>query len=137
MKILVVYATRAGSTAEVAQAIGQELCAAGAEAVVHEVGRAEHVADLATFESVVLGSAMRYGAWLPEMTQFIETHAAELARWRARCCSPCRLRDWAPRCSPPSRPTWRSHWRCWASCCAFRQRCVSSAADSRHLLRCT
>lgn len=78
MNVLVVYATRAGSTAEVAQAIAQQLCASGVEAVVREVGQATQHDDLSHFGAVVLGSAIRYGAWLPEMSQFIESHAAKL-----------------------------------------------------------
>ena len=68
-KALVVYATRAGSTGEVAQIISERLCALGFDAEVQPV---ESVSSLSGFQAVVLGSAVRYGAWLPEMTKFIE-----------------------------------------------------------------
>ena len=76
-KALVVYATRAGSTGEVAQVISERLCAAGFDAEVQPV---ESVSSLAGFHAVVLGSAVRYGAWLPEMTRFIESRRSELAQ---------------------------------------------------------
>ncbi len=76
-KALVVYATRAGSTGEVAQAISERLCAIGFDAEVQPV---DSVSSLAGFQVVVLGSAARYGAWLPEMTKFIESHRSELAQ---------------------------------------------------------
>ena len=76
-RALVVYATRAGSTGEVAQAISERLCTMGFDAEVQPV---ESVSILSGFQAVVLGSAVRYGAWLPEMTKFIESHRSELAQ---------------------------------------------------------
>ena len=76
-RALVVYATRAGSTGEVAQVISERLCAMGFDAEVQPV---ESVGSLAGFEAVVLGSAVRYGAWLPEMTKFIASRRSELAQ---------------------------------------------------------
>jgi menaquinone-dependent protoporphyrinogen oxidase len=66
-RVLVAYATRAGSTAEVAQAVAQRLCAAGFDAEVRPV---EDVKSLDGFDAVVLGSAIRYSAWLPEVLKF-------------------------------------------------------------------
>ena len=76
-KALVVYATRAGSTGEVAQVISERLCAAGFDVEVQPV---ESLISLSGFQAVVLGSAVRYGAWLPEMKKFIESRRGELAR---------------------------------------------------------
>ena len=76
-KALVVYATRAGSTGEVAQVISERLCAMGFDAEVQPV---ESVSSLSGFQAVVLGSAVRYGAWLPEMTKFIESQRSALAQ---------------------------------------------------------
>ena len=61
-KVLVVYATRAGSTGEVAQVISERLCAMGFDAQIQSV---ESVNNLSGFQAVVIGSAVRYGAWLP------------------------------------------------------------------------
>ena len=76
-KALVVYATRAGSTGEVAQVIPERLCAMGFDAAVQPV---ESVSSLSGFQAVVLGSAVRYGAWLPEMTKFIGSQHSALAQ---------------------------------------------------------
>jgi menaquinone-dependent protoporphyrinogen oxidase len=76
-KVLVVYATRAGSTGEVAQAIAERLCAGGFDAEVRPV---DDVSALDGVQAVVLGSAIRYGAWLPEMTKFVESRRSELSR---------------------------------------------------------
>ena len=67
-RILVAYATRTGSTAEVADAIARHLCAAGLAAEARPVGE---VTTLEGVSGAVLGSAVRYAAWLPEMTDFI------------------------------------------------------------------
>ena len=75
-KILVAYASRCGSTGEIAAAIGEELCAAGAETVVLPV---KEVKSLAGFDAVVLGSATRMGKLLPEATEFLKKNAADPA----------------------------------------------------------
>lgn len=75
-KVLVTYATRAGSTGEVAQAISERLCTLGFDAEVRPVAT---VNSLVGFQAVVLGSAIRYSAWLPEMLKFIESQRSALA----------------------------------------------------------
>lgn len=76
-KILVTYASRLGSTAGVAEAIGKTLTESGAQV---EVRRMEEVADLAPYDAVVAGSAIRGKKWLPEAMQFMQAHQAELRR---------------------------------------------------------
>ena len=76
-KILVAYASRAGSTAGVAEAIGQTLAESGAQV---EVRPMKDVKDLAPYRAVVAGSAVRGGKWLPEAMQFMRTHQATLAQ---------------------------------------------------------
>ena len=75
-KILVTYASRTGSTAEVAEAIGKTLAADGARVDVIPM---KEVKDLAQYRAVVAGSAIRKSKWLPEAVQFVETHRATLA----------------------------------------------------------
>ena len=76
-KILVAYASRAGSTAGVAEAIGVTLAESGAQV---EVRLMEDVKDLAPYRAVVAGSAIHGGKWLPEAMQFMRTHRAALAQ---------------------------------------------------------
>jgi menaquinone-dependent protoporphyrinogen oxidase len=74
-KILVTYASRLGSTAEVAEAIGKTLRESGAEV---DVIRMQDVRDLAPYRAVVAGSAIRGKQWLPEATRFMRQHQAAL-----------------------------------------------------------
>src|SRR5512137_2127310 len=76
-KILVTYATRAGSTAGVAEAIGSRLAEAGGEV---EVLPMQEVKDLSTYRAVVLGSAIQDRQWLPEAMDFVRQRKDELAR---------------------------------------------------------
>ncbi|MCA9907864.1 MAG: flavodoxin domain-containing protein, partial [Anaerolineae bacterium] len=74
---LVTYASRTGSTAGVAEAIGKTLSESGA---LVDVLPMQNVKDLAPYDAVVLGSAIRAAAWLPEALDFVRTHRAALAR---------------------------------------------------------
>jgi menaquinone-dependent protoporphyrinogen oxidase len=74
-KILVTYASRLGSTAGVAEAIGKTLHDNGAEV---EVRRMQDVSDLSPYSAVVAGSAIRGKQWLPEAMHFVQTHQAAL-----------------------------------------------------------
>lgn len=76
-KILVTYASRTGSTAGVAEAIGAALAAHGAEVDVRPM---EEVSDLSPYRAIVAGSAIRDRQWLPEAMAWAQTHRAELAR---------------------------------------------------------
>lgn len=78
-KILVTYASRAGSTAGVAEAIGKTLAESGAQVDVIPMN---DVKDLSPYQAVVAGSAIRGSKWLPEALEFIKTHRAELAQKR-------------------------------------------------------
>lgn len=74
-KILVTYATRAGSTAEVAQKVGQTLAELG-EAV--DILPIKDVQDVAGYKAVVIGSAIRFGTILPEAVKFLEQNREAL-----------------------------------------------------------
>jgi menaquinone-dependent protoporphyrinogen oxidase len=76
-KILVTYASRSGSTAGVAEAIGKTLAEGGTQVDVLPM---QEVKDLAPYQAVVAGSAIQAGQWLPEAMQFVKANRAELAR---------------------------------------------------------
>jgi len=76
-KILVAYASRAGSTAGVAEAIGKTLAESGVQVDVLPM---KDVTDLAPYRAVVAGSAIQGKQWLPEAMQFMQAHQAALAQ---------------------------------------------------------
>jgi len=76
-RILVTYASRAGSTVGVAEAIGQTLAESGAQV---EVRPMQDVTDLTPYRAVVAGSAIQGKRWLPEAMQFVQVHRATLAQ---------------------------------------------------------
>ena len=76
-KILVTYASRFGSTAGVAEAIGKTLAEGGSQVDVLPM---RDVRDITVYDAVVAGSAINGGAWLPEAMQFVRDHQAELKR---------------------------------------------------------
>lgn len=75
-EILVTYASRAGSTRGVAEAIGATLAESGIQVVVLPM---QDVKDPAPYRAVVAGSAIQGRQWLPEAMQFVQTHRATLA----------------------------------------------------------
>jgi menaquinone-dependent protoporphyrinogen oxidase len=76
-KILITYASRSGTTAEIAEAIGKRLTDGGAQV---EVLPMQDVEDLSMYRAVVAGSAIRSSKWLPEAMQFVRTHRSELSK---------------------------------------------------------
>jgi menaquinone-dependent protoporphyrinogen oxidase len=78
--ILVTYASRTGSTAGVAEAIGQTLAESGAQVEVRPMQDIKSSQELAAYGAVVAGSAIQGRRWLPEAMQFMRTYQAELAR---------------------------------------------------------
>ncbi len=85
-KILVTYASRTGSTAEIAEAIGKTLSEGGAQVDVIPMS---DVKDLSMYQAVVAGSAIRGSKWLPEAAQFIRTHQSTLAKKRFAMFTVC------------------------------------------------
>jgi menaquinone-dependent protoporphyrinogen oxidase len=76
-KILVTYASRAGSTAGVAKAIADTLIEGGAEVDLRPM---QDVTDVTPYRAVVAGSAIHGQKWLPEAMQFLRTFQAPLAQ---------------------------------------------------------
>lgn len=74
-RILVTYATRAGSTVEVAAAIGESLSKCGFAVDVKPV---KEKPSLANYQAVLMGSAIRMGSWLPEAVDFVKANQPAL-----------------------------------------------------------
>jgi menaquinone-dependent protoporphyrinogen oxidase len=75
MHVLVASQTQHGSTREIADLIGATLAARGIETDIRDV---ENVHDLASYDAVVLGSAVYMGSWTKPAKVFVERHADEL-----------------------------------------------------------
>jgi menaquinone-dependent protoporphyrinogen oxidase len=77
MKILVGYATKHGSTAEVAEFIGQVFREHDIDTTVSKVEDIQSVKD---YDAFVLGSPVYASLWLTEMSQFLERFEGELSK---------------------------------------------------------
>ena len=75
--ILIAYASRNGSTAEIAQAIGKELHAACHAADVAETGT---VASPAGYDAVVIGGPMYMGQIVGDIGKFVKRFREDLAK---------------------------------------------------------
>ena len=77
MKILIAYASKHGSTQDVADAVGAALVETGVEAHVTSV---RAVRDASAYDAVVLGAPLYMGRWHKEALRFVRTHRQELER---------------------------------------------------------
>jgi menaquinone-dependent protoporphyrinogen oxidase len=76
-RILVTYASKAGSTMEVAERIAKNLSSQNLPVDIQPVGKGT---DLTQYQAVVLGSAIRAGNLLPEVKAFMEKHQEQLSQ---------------------------------------------------------
>ena len=74
--ILVAYASKRGSTAEVATFVGKRLRERG---LVVDVRKAAEVEDLAFYDGVVLGGSLYFGRWHDDAASFLKRFRAALA----------------------------------------------------------
>jgi menaquinone-dependent protoporphyrinogen oxidase len=74
--LLLAYATKHGSTQEVAESIAKTLAASGHEV---DVRAAADVRDLGGFDGVILGGALYMGRWHRDAVGFLERHRHALA----------------------------------------------------------
>ncbi len=70
-RILIAYASRMGSTREIAQAIAQVLTQRGA---VVDVLAVDEVEQIEGYQAVIVGSSIREQAWLPEAKRFVQIY---------------------------------------------------------------
>ncbi|SES40137.1 flavodoxin domain-containing protein [Actinokineospora terrae] len=78
-RVLVLYASKMGSTKEIAEAVCAELAAHGLRAKVHDV---LEVRALDGYDAVVLGSAVYAARWRRSAARFFRRHRQELAARR-------------------------------------------------------
>ncbi len=76
MAILIVYASKHGSTQGIAERIAEKLRQLGKEAEARPV---DAVDDPGSYEAIVIGSAVYYGSWLKEATEWVRRNQAILA----------------------------------------------------------
>jgi menaquinone-dependent protoporphyrinogen oxidase len=74
-KILIAYASRTGATKDTAQVIAKILTESG---LLVDVLPVESLNDLASYQAVVVGSAIQDRQWLPEAVTFIQRYRAAL-----------------------------------------------------------
>jgi menaquinone-dependent protoporphyrinogen oxidase len=67
-KILIAYASKFGTTGEVAEAIGDVLCQ---EDNTVETKWVKNVKDLNNYDAVIIGSPIHYDKWMSEATEFV------------------------------------------------------------------
>jgi menaquinone-dependent protoporphyrinogen oxidase len=91
-KILVAYATRYGSTREVAEAAATALCEQGVDA---EVRPAKNVTAIGGYAGVVLATPFYIGSMLKEATRFLERNrgALEVLPVALLACGPVSAED--------------------------------------------
>lgn len=77
MNVLVAYASRHGSTADIAERIAKTLTLRGHPAEAVPVERVQNLADV---QAVVIGSAAYMGKWLGPARGFVRRHRDELGR---------------------------------------------------------
>jgi menaquinone-dependent protoporphyrinogen oxidase len=75
-RALVVYASRHGSTAEIAERIGDVLRRHDIDVEVADV---RNEPDPAGFDACIVGSGVYIGSWLKEGTEYLQHHASTLA----------------------------------------------------------
>lgn len=75
MKVLIVYASKYGSTGGVAEAIADAFRERGHEADLHEAASATAPDG---HDAVVVGSGVYMGSWLKPAVTYLDTHAASL-----------------------------------------------------------
>ena len=75
-KVLIVYASRMGSTAEIASAIGDQLTRRGYEVDVHTAAAA---LDARLYDAVIVGSPLYLRRWHRDALGYLQAQAPDLA----------------------------------------------------------
>ena len=76
MTVLVGYASKHGSTQGIAERISEKLRQMGKEAEARSV---DAIKDPGSYEAFVIGSAIYYGSWMKEATDWVHRNQSVLA----------------------------------------------------------
>jgi menaquinone-dependent protoporphyrinogen oxidase len=99
MRVLIVYGSKSGATAEVADTVAATLAERG---IVADVCAAESCPSPDGYDGVLVGSGLYEGRWLSAPTWFVRSHAARLRTipvWFFSC-GPLERRAEAPGLAP-------------------------------------
>ena len=101
MNVLVVYASRFGSTRDIAECIAEKL---RQEETPAEAKPVEAAGDLDGYDAFVVGSAVFAGHWMEEATEFVRRNRAVLASRPVWLFSSGPVGDMAKRYNAPADP---------------------------------
>jgi len=76
-RILIVYSSGYGSTADVARFIGDQLIEKGAAVTVKSLPLKEKMSH---YDAIIIGSAIRYDRWMKEARKFVKTNEQLLSK---------------------------------------------------------
>ncbi|MDD3406963.1 MAG: flavodoxin domain-containing protein [Methanomicrobium sp.] len=74
-KILIAYATRYGSTKEIAEFMSKTLSEDGYTALAKDIN---DITDISGYDFIIAGSAIQMGKWLPEAREFMQAFKNQL-----------------------------------------------------------
>lgn len=86
MKILVAYASKFGTTTQVAECIAQTLQQQHHQVDVIQVAQVDNIAD---YDAVIIGAAIHYDHWMADAQAFVKTHQATLSTKPVACFFTC------------------------------------------------
>ena len=76
-RILIAYASKCGSTTEIARSMGKVLVEKGYEVDILPVNQ---VKSMDGYDGILAGSAVRVGAWLPEAVDFVKDNQTTMQK---------------------------------------------------------
>jgi len=88
LNALVVFGTRYGSTARIAEEIGKVLSGEGLKVRVVNVAK-NPISDISEFDVVIVGSGIKMGKWTSETLDFLKRYEADLSQKRVALFASC------------------------------------------------
>ena len=79
MKILIVYGTRYGTAAEIAEEIGKTIKNRGIQVEVIDAKKVAKDHDLSPFDMIIVGSGIKMGKWTKEALKFLKDNKKTLS----------------------------------------------------------